>query len=213
MAKITIAGAEVDVPDSVAAHLKTQEDRLAKIEADHKVNAEALAKSKAEADARASAEEQARRKAEQDGHLKKGEYDKALEIERNQTKAVAERYRDAELRNMIASHPGLRDDIKDTIVADAAELLRSRADFDFTTGKLIIKDNGVAVSDPKAYVETWIAQRPAWLKPNVTQGSGADQTRTGSGGGTGAKRSAMSVEDRAAFISKHGQTAYLNLPY
>jgi hypothetical protein len=212
MAKINIAGAEVEVPDNVAAHLKSTEERLAKIEADSKANSEALAKAKAEADTKAQAEEQARRKAEQDGHLKKGEFDQALEIERKQTRQVAERFRDSELRGMIASNPNLRDDIRESVVSDAVELLRGKADFDFNTGKLVIKDNGVPVTDPKAFVDAWIAARPAWIKPNANQGSGADQTKTGSGAGTGLKRSAMSIEDRADFIAKHGKDAYLKIP-
>lgn len=212
MSKIQIDGNEIEVPDAVANHLKAQEERLAKIEADSKANAEAMAKAKAEADAKASAEEQARRKAEVDGHLKKGEFDKAIELERSQTRALSERFRDSELRAMVAANPNLRDDIRDGIVADAVELLRSRAEFDFHSGKLVIKENGNPVADAKAYVDSWIAARPAWIKPAANTGSGADRTRTGSGAGSALKRSAMTVEEKAAYAAQHGTEAYLALP-
>jgi hypothetical protein len=213
MAKVLINGTELDLPDAAAAAYTAQTEKLLKLEADAKATAEALGAAKAQADAKAKAEEDARRKAEQDVHIKKGEYDKALELERNQTKAVAERFRDSELKAMIATHPGIRDDIRDTIVADAVELLRGRAQFDFNTGKILINgDDGKPTADAKAFVTSWLSGRPAWLKPNGAAGSGADQSRLGSGSPTGLKRGTMSPEDKGDYILKHGKDAYFALP-
>lgn len=101
------------------------------------------------------------------------------------------------------------------------ERLASRIKYELEDGKRVIKilqadgtplagsgKNGAATFEDlaKEAQTKW----PSLFKASGTTGSG---TRTNSTGGTGTlKRSEMSAQDKAAFIKKNGQTAFLKLP-
>lgn len=70
------------------------------------------------------------------------------------------------------------------------------------------KDGSTPLS-PKEWLESLRDNAPH-LFPAQASGSGAGSTGTSIGGRT--KRSEMSTAERAAYISKHGQEAYLKLP-
>lgn len=218
MAKITIAGKEVDVADEVAAHLASLEQRTAAADEATRKAAEEHGRAKAEAEAKARAEEDARRKAEQDALIKKGEFEKAIELERKNTTAVAERFRDAELRALVAGHPklrkhGLDDAARAALIDDVVAQLRPSAAFDLAAGKVTITANGTPV-DPQAHLDAFIAARPYLAEPEPGKGSGAGpslgDTRPGAPGLT---RAALTGAGKHLdWIKQHGPEAWAKLP-
>jgi hypothetical protein len=212
MPKQTIDGVEYDVPDQIAAHLTAQAERLKAIESESKATAEALGKAKAEADTRARAEAEAVRKAEQDGLIKKGEFEKLLEIREKEKADLLSEFKHERLRGSILAHPRFRRTGLDEKQQERAAnvILRELADtvtYDTAT-KTISAKGHASVSTA---IEALLADLPQFAEPAAHTGTGADPTKTRTVA-PGTKRSAMTVEQKCDFIDKHGQAAFHALP-
>lgn len=216
MAKLKIGDIEHDVPEAVAAHLQSVSETNAKLSTEARAAAEAIGRAKAETDGRLAAEADAKRKLEQDALIKKGEFDKAIDLERNRVKTVADKFRDAELRSLAASHPklrktGLDDAARAALIDDVVSQLRGSASFDLDRGQIVIQANGQPV-EPKAHLDAFLTARPYLLEPNTANGSGADPAQPGGTGTHGTpQRSKMTVTEKSKFVQKHGQDAYFAL--
>jgi uncharacterized protein YdcH (DUF465 family) len=210
MPKIKIGDAEHDVSDAIAAALKSNEDRVTRLEAETKKAAEEIGRAKAEADAARSAEAEKLRQAEIDKLKGKGEFDKAIDLERQRVRAVADRFRDAELRSLAASHPrlrkaGLDDAARNLLIDDVVSQMRSVATFDLDRQQVQVVVDGKPV-DPKTHLDTWLSARPHLLEPSQASGSGADPTKThvGSPGGIAPATISRSEYDAAAKSGNSG---------
>lgn len=214
MPKLTIDGAEVEVSDAVAAHLSKTTDRLTALEAQAKQSAEEAGRIKAAAEQETRAKEEARLKAEMEAAAKKGELDKVVELARTRESKFAGASLSNALKAAVETHPevkrtGLDAASRSRITEDLAALIGSGLVFDLDAAT--VKDSTGQPVDLSARIAKAIAARPWLAEARLPPGTGGTNT-SNPPGTTGARRSAMSVEDKSAFITKHGQDAYLALP-
>lgn len=214
MPKITIGGAEHDVPDALAPIITEMQATNAKLLSDSKAAIEGLNARTAEAEAKAKAEADAKTKAEIAAAAKAGDFDKANALAKAQIDGFAEAFRDEKLASEVERHPALRKtatpEERATLVADVVNGLRSSASYDLSTRSLTVAVDGKP-GTPAALIDAYLAARPHLREAGVPKGSGAGST--GTPPAAGLKRGAMTVSEKGDYITKHGQVAYLALPF
>ena len=213
MAKITIAGTEHDVPDTVAPIIQEMQATNAKLLSDSKAALEALNARAAEAEAKAKAEADAKTQAEIAAAAKAGDYKKAAELAKQETEGYATAFRDEALAREIENHPALRKttnpEERKSMVADIVAGLRGSASYDLSKRSLVLSVDGKPAPTAEA-IDAYLAARPYLRDSGVPAGSGASGTKAPPAAGP--KRSAMTTDERGEFIAKHGKAAYLALP-
>ena len=214
MAKMTIAGVEHDVPETLAPILQTMQAENAKLLQDSKSALEALNARAAEAEAKAKAEADAKVQAEIAAAAKAGDYKKAADLSKQEVESYAAAFRDEALAREIERHPALRKtntpEERKALVDDITAGLRASATYDLSKRALTLTQDGKPVA-PADAIEAYLTARPYLRDTTVPAGSGA------AGGGKpsavgGLRRSAMTLDQRGEHIAKFGKEAYLALP-
>lgn len=213
--KVDLLGHAIELPDDQAEALirardtdkearRTLEARLAELEG----------KTRAAEDAQRKATEEAERAK----LVSKGEYDKALAMEREaagrKAAALVQRMRDRALKDAIRRTPGVLPDAADDLASQLCQSCTYDPDQDSLVvvgpdGRPATGQDGKPIT-VEAAIQAHVANRPWFQAPSGTRGSGAatNGTRTG----IQLKRSEMSVKEKVAFAEQHGQAAFLALP-
>lgn len=170
---------------------------------------------------KARAAMEAAEKAEEEHLVKKGEFDKILETKERLwnekiTQTEAERneilngFVRKELELMYLQQFDGREGYSDL----AVERIIDKVEAERKDGKLDIKVKN-SIGDAKDELNKLFGalreQYPALFKADITAGSGASGSGTG-GQSVTTNRGSMSVAEKSAFIAKHGQDKFLQLP-
>lgn len=214
MPKLTIDGAEVEVSDSVAAHLSKTMERLSALEGQAKQSAEEAGRIKAAAEQEARTKEEARLRAEMETAAKKGELDKVMELAKTREAKFAGSSLSSAIKSAVDAHPEVKrtglDQAKRTqLIEDLAAQVGAGLIFDLDTAS--IKDATGQAVDISGRIAQAIAARPWLAEAKLPIGTGGANTATVPSAG-GPRRSTMSVDEKTNFITQHGQAAYLAIP-
>lgn len=145
------------------------------------------------------------------------DYEKQLEFEKERAQKAsdfAERFRERVLADAIrkaAIDAGVHAHAQEDVIYRASSMFKLNEDGNPVAldgeGSVIIGRDGDSPLTPSEWLESIKENTPHWYPQ--AQGAGPTGDKGAAGG---KKRSDMDAQDKAAFISKHGQEAYLKLP-
>lgn len=121
--------------------------------------------------------------------------------------------RDAKIRELVVNRSiqdwGVANDVRAEALPDFVELMARNVEID-AEGNLAVRNSTFSLDE---FLARQREDRPFYFKPSRASGSGAQQAGLAGGSPGNRKRSEMTDAERVAFITKHGQAAYLALPF
>lgn len=212
MPKLSIDGADIEVPDSVALHFSKTAERLAALEAQSKQAAEDAGRIKASADSAARAKEEALLRSEMENAAKKGELDKVIELSRAREQRFAENSLANALRSAAQSHPevkrtGLTQAARDLMIGDLIKAIGDGMAFDIDSAS--VKDKTGLPVDVAAKISAAVGERSWMAEAKLPTGTGSTGTGATTNTGTGKTVSkdqydTMTTKEKAAHFATGG---------
>lgn len=187
MPKISLDGADVEVPEAVAAWLEKATVRMTALEAQSKQAAEEAGRIKASADAATRAKEEALMRSEMESAAKKGELDKVIELSRAREQRFAESSLANVLRAAVRAHPevkrtGLTQAARDLMTGDLIKAIGDGLAYDIDSAA--VKDKTGVLVDVAAKISAAIGERSWMAEAKLPVGTGATGTGASNNSGT-----------------------------